>query len=83
MNEDELAFEIVPGTVTIAAHVPGDITGDGKVNSKDLNRLMKYLADDSTEVVASALDITGDGKINSKDLNRLMKYLADDTTEIH
>lgn len=27
-----------------------DITGDGNVNNKDLNRLMKYLADDTTEI---------------------------------
>lgn len=58
----------------------GDVTGDGKVNSKDLNRLKKYLASagDGSVVldIPEAGDVTGDAKVNSKDLNRLKKYLA-------
>ena len=83
INDDDIVFTVVPGGVTISTHIPGDINGDGNVNNKDLNRLMKYLADDSTEVVEDALDVNGDGNVNNKDLNRLMKYLADDSTEIH
>lgn len=53
----------------------GDVNGDGKVNSKDLTRLMKYIAGDKAELSGSA-DINGDGKVNSKDLTRLMKNIA-------
>lgn len=53
----------------------GDINGDGKVNSKDLTRLMKHIAGEKVELSGSA-DINGDGKVNSKDLTRLMKNIA-------
>ena len=56
----------------------GDINGDGKVNSKDLTRLMKIIAGVGGES-AENVDINGDGKVNSKDLTRLMKIIAGDT----
>ena len=62
--------------------VAGDINGDGKVNNKDLNRLMKYLSGEEVSVEAAALDVNGDGKVNNKDLNRLMKYLSGEDVEI-
>lgn len=60
----------------------GDINGDGKVNNKDLTRLMKYLAGEDVSVEASALDVNGDGQVNNKDLTRLMKYLSGEDVEI-
>ena len=64
-------------------YTPGDINGDGVLNNKDLNRLMKFLAGDDVEVVEEALDLNGDGNVNNKDLNRLMKYLAGEDVEIY
>lgn len=57
------------------SELSGDINGDGKVNSKDLTRLMKHIAGEKVELAGSA-DINGDGKVNSKDLTRLMKNIA-------
>lgn len=53
---------------------PYDVNGDGHINSKDLTRLMKFIAGEKVEVVFA--DINGDGTVNSKDLTRLMKYMA-------
>ena len=50
-----------------------DINLDGEVNTKDLVRLMKYIAADST---LKPQDINEDGKLNSKDLVALMKIIA-------
>jgi hypothetical protein len=83
LDEEDVDFAITAGAVTVASYMPGDINGDGVVNNKDLNRLMKYLTDKSTTVVKAALDVNGDGSVNNKDLNRLMKYLTDKTVEIH
>ena len=63
-------------------YLPGDVNGDGKVNNKDVNRLMSYLAGDDVAVVLFACDVNGDGKINNKDVNRLLSYLAGDDVEI-
>ena len=81
-NETPLLPECNPGKVTVSNNLPGDITGDGKVNAMDLLRLKKYLAGDSVTLVGSG-DITGDGKINAMDLLRLKKYLAGDAVVIH
>ena len=77
------------GTCTICGeadpsyHVPGDITGDGVVNNKDLMRLFRYLSGYEVEVVEAALDVTGDGSVNNKDLMRLFRHLSGYTVEIH
>lgn len=60
----------------ISGHVPGDITGDGIVNNKDLTRLFRYLSGYEVEVNEKALDITGDGSVNNKDLTRLFRFLS-------
>lgn len=59
--------------------VYGDVNGDGTVNSKDLTRLMKYVAGENIEIYGG--DINGDGTVNAKDLTRLMKYISGDITK--
>lgn len=54
----------------------GDINGDGEVNTKDLVRLMKYIANDGEGIEAHGTDLNGDKKTDAKDLVRLMKYIA-------
>ena len=50
-----------------------DVNLDGEINSKDLVRLMKYIANNS---FVKPQDINGDGKLNSKDLVSFMKQIA-------
>ena len=77
-SEREILFGANAGKVTISNRIPGDVTGDGKVNGMDLVRLRKYLAGDSVEIDLSNADVTGDGKVNGMDLIRLRKFLAGD-----
>ncbi len=82
-NEEKTLYpSVVAGGVTVFSVLPGDINGDGLVNSLDLIRLKKYIADDATVIVGNG-DINGDGKINSLDLIRLKKYIAGSDVEIH
>jgi len=57
--------------------IRGDVTGDGKINSADLVRIVKYLKDEAT-IKIEAGDVTEDQKINSADLLRIVKYLKED-----
>lgn len=75
-NEENVAFAIQNGTVSVIAKVAGDINGDGVCNAKDTTRLMRYLVGWTVEVYEPALDINGDGVCNAKDTTRLMRYLA-------
>ena len=59
------------------AVVDYDLNGDGVFNTKDLVRLMKYIAADGDGIeMSESADINGDGIVNSKDVVRLMKFLA-------
>ena len=66
----------------VVSHVPGDITGDGEVNNKDLTRLFKYLTGYDVQVNEAALDVNGDGSVNNKDQTRLFRYLSGWDVEI-
>ena len=76
ISENNIAFEVQNGAVTVSTHVPGDINGDGSTNNKDLTRLFQYLSRWEVAVNADALDVNGDGSINNKDLTRLFQYLS-------
>ena len=52
----------------------GDVNGDGVVNSKDLTRLMKFIAGEKLEIFNP--DLNGDGTVNSKDLVHLIRFCA-------
>lgn len=52
----------------------GDVNADGVANSKDLTRLMKFIAGEDVSVRNA--DVNYDNVLNSKDLTRLMKYIA-------
>ncbi len=82
IDEEDVNFKIVDGKITIIDYLPGDINGDGKVNTKDLTRLMKYINHEDVECTEKALDVNGDGKVNTKDLTRLMKYINHEDVEI-
>ena len=73
---DPVPVSIVNGKVAISLGVPGDISGDEKVNNKDCVLLFRYIAGWNEEVEYLALDVNGDNKINNKDAIDLFRFCA-------
>ena len=82
LNDENIAFEVKNGTVTIIDYIPGDINNDGSVNNKDFSRLFQYLSGWKVEVNQTVLDVNGDGSINNKDATRLFQYVSGWSVEI-
>jgi len=55
--------------------VYGDVNGDGVIDTLDITRLRRYLAEEDVAVSAGA-DVNGDGQITLTDLTRLRRFLV-------
>ncbi|MBQ9881195.1 MAG: InlB B-repeat-containing protein [Synergistes sp.] len=64
-------------------HMPGDVNGDGKVNTRDVIVLLKHITDESVYTVPGSTDINGDTKVNTRDVIVLLKYITGEPVEIH
>ena len=76
LNDENVAFAVKNGTVTVKDYIPGDINNDGVVNNKDFSRLFQYLSGWNVAVNEAALDVNGDGSVNNKDATRLFQYVS-------
>ena len=56
--------------------LPGDANGDGVVDTLDITRLRRYLAEESVDL-SSGADMNGDGTVDIEDLARLRRYLVE------
>ena len=84
-NDNDVTLNITDGHIRVITYQPGDITGDGRVNARDLVRLSQFISDGcktdpegyNAEVVADACDVNGDGRVNARDLIKLSQYISD------
>ena len=68
-NDNDVVLNITDGSVRVITYQPGDVTGDGRVNARDLVRLSQYISDGcktdpegyNAEVVSDACDVNGVG----------------------
>ena len=75
----EASTSLIVRTENSPAFIPGDVTGDSKVNMKDWQRLYEAISESSplTEEAAQRADVTGDGKVNIKDWHRLYQHISE------
>ena len=67
----------IGSSAEIRSYIPGDINGDGRVDSRDVLNLLRHLSGwDGITVVKEALDVNGDGKSNFRDVTALLQYIA-------
>ena len=55
--------------------IPGDVNGDGKINTRDIMTIKLYLCGWNVENDISILDVNGDGKVNLRDAMHIQLYL--------
>ncbi len=67
--------------IEVADFISGDVNGDGIVDTKDITRLRRYLAEEDVEIFAGA-DANGDGRVTTDDLTRLRRYLAEEAVTL-
>ena len=73
-----LSVQTVAGGVTVIAYEPGDVDGDGFVDSWDASLLLRYeagLIAEST-INLSAADVDGDGYADSWDASLILRFEA-------
>ena len=62
-------------TRAVNTPTPGDVTGDGKVNIRDLGLLQQLLNGWDVALLDITCDVNADGKMNIRDLGLLQQYL--------
>ena len=72
--EAVLESEVLPKLEEI--RVPGDMSGDGVVDGRDLIRLAKYLGGYSVDIDPKTASVNGDDVVDGRDLLRLAKFLG-------
>ena len=76
IDEKPISVTVSSGGVEVITRLPGDVTGDGVLDTRDALRLKKHLAGLDAPIVWQNADVTGDNDVTLADLLRLMKYLA-------
>ena len=54
----------------------GDLTGDGKINGTDIQKLINFIVDE--EDYDEAYDINGDGKVNGTDIQEIINIIVNE-----
>lgn len=75
VHADGTQAALDPSSGTFRNGVPGDVNGDGKVDTSDYDRLASYLVGDEVTIVALNADLNGDGKVTDADAVRLLQQL--------
>ena len=56
--------------------VPGDVNGDGVVNSVDSNLMRRFISGTITSIIEKNADMNGDGVVSSIDSNLIIRTIA-------
>lgn len=69
--------ETVDGAITVIDYIPGDLNGDGTVNSTDVILLRRYIAGGyDLNINELAADVNDDGSAGPMDILLLRRYIA-------
>ena len=64
------------GGESVVVIVPGDATGDARINARDVVAAMRAALGETERVILSAADVNADGAVNARDVIKLMRYIV-------
>lgn len=67
---------LTDGTIKILDYTPGDLNGDGTINSTDVVYLRRYIAGYDIAIKEAAGDVNDDGLLNSTDVVFIRRFIA-------
>lgn len=74
----DLDLNIVNGNVTVIDYIPGDVNGDGRVNTVDVTWIRRYRMGGYESQIPNfneaAADVNDDGRINTIDVTLIRRY---------
>ncbi len=83
-NWDVVNLTVNQGNIRIVTYIPGDVSGDGRVNTLDLIMLAQYISDGGTNpdgfnvtINERAADVNDDGRKDPRDLILISRYISD------
>lgn len=77
-----VSLNITNGQVSVVNYTPGDVDGNGKVNSLDIINLRRYIAGGYNVVINElAANVNGDTKINTLDVIMIRRFIAGGYTD--
>ena len=83
-SRNALPLVYVGSSAEIRSYIPGDINGDGHVDSRDVLNLLRHLSGwKGITVVEEALDVNGDGESDFQDVTDLLQYIAGWNVVLH
>ncbi len=63
------------GNAEIPKILPGDVSGDNKLNNQDAIHLLKHVMNSAQYTINQKGDMNGDGKVNNQDAIYLLKHI--------
>ena len=84
-NAEDIETTTNDGYISIISYLPGDVTADEKITTKDVIWISRYIVDGCTtdpdgynvSLNELAADVTADGKITTKDVIWISRYIVD------
>lgn len=76
-NYETVPISFIAGNILVIDYTPGDVNGDGVVNTKDVSLIRRWIAGGYGQTIDErAGDVNNDGKINTKDVSLIRRFIA-------
>lgn len=82
-NSMELTID--NGCITSVSYLPGDVDGNGRINTLDITAIRRYISDGrktdpngyNVVINENAADVDANGRINTLDITMIRRYISD------